>query len=95
LPPRIYAPDICLSFFKTFRDIPGHNLVDLAVFADREHDDHCLPVSANRCRNEDSGLECRCLFGRWRHAVTLTEHHDAERDSGNGTNELRGYAAGE
>ena len=80
----------CLSFFKRFRNSLCKNLVDAAVFSHRQHDDHCLLVSANRGRNEDSWRVRR----RGRRRRMLAEDDDAERHRGNGANNLRGNSAG-
>jgi hypothetical protein len=80
----------CLSFFKTFRDAACKRLVD-AVFSERHHHDHCLPVGANRRRNEDSRRLDGRLDGRRR---VLAEHDDAKRHRGNRTNDLRRNSAG-
>jgi hypothetical protein len=87
---RIFAPYFCLSFFKRFRDSLCKQLVHAAVFTHRQHDDHCLLVSANWSRNEDS----RLVGGRRRSRRMLAEDDDAERDGGNGADNLRGNSAG-
>jgi hypothetical protein len=84
-------PALCLSFFKRFRDSLCKNLVDVAVFTDRQHDDHCLLLSANRSRDEDS----RRVGGRGRRRRMPAEDDDAERHRGNGADDLGGNSAGE
>jgi hypothetical protein len=84
------APYFCLSFFKRFRDSLRKQLVNAAVFTGRHHDDHCLLVSANRSRHEDS----RLVRGRRRSRGVLAEDDDAERHGGNGADDLRGNSAG-
>jgi hypothetical protein len=81
---------VCLSFFKRFRDSLCKNLVDAAVFTHRQHDDHCLLMSANRRRDEDS----RRVRWRGRRRRVLAEDDDAERHRGNGADDLGGNSAG-
>jgi hypothetical protein len=90
LPPRTSELGLCLSFFKIFRDALRKRLVNPAVLTHRQHDDHCLLVSANRRRNEDS----RLVGGRGRRRHVLAEDDDAERHGGNGADDLRGNPAG-
>jgi hypothetical protein len=80
----------CLSFFKRFRNSLCKNLVDAAVFTHRQHDDHCLLVSANRGRDEDSWR----VRGRGRRRRVLAQDDDAERYCGNRADDLRGNSAG-
>ncbi len=48
---------VALVFSKDSATLAGQRLVDLPSFPSGHHHDHCLPVSANRCRNEDSGRD--------------------------------------
>jgi hypothetical protein len=91
---RICKSRCCLSFFKSLGDLGGHRLVRRAVLSSGQHHDDCLPVSANRGGNEDSGPGGRGHFESLRRRVRLAQDEDAKRHSCNGANELRDNPAG-
>jgi len=52
-------------------------------------------MSANWCRDEDTGLGDRRVFRDFGGLLALAKDHDAKRDSGDGADNLRGNSAGE